>query len=431
MSDYAIGLVGWGTVGGGVLNILQQDGTLLKERCNLNVRLKAIVTRNPDRARDQKPGSAVVGSDLALITDDPEIKTVLHLVGGTTAAKDIAIACLRAGKHVVTANKALLAEHWDELFAVAKETGHTIAFEAAVAGGIPVIAALRDGLVANDIRGIYSILNGTCNYILSRMTQDGMGYDEALGLAKDLGYAESDPTLDVNGTDTAHKLAILAQIAFNTNVPFCAVHIEGIENISADDIESAQRLDSTIKLLGVAKRCPAGVELRVAPTLVPNSNPLAHVNANYNAVRIMANNAGPTLLVGQGAGALPTASAVLSDLIDIAVGSYQRTAEYFRFFAGGEPSTILPEEDEFTASYARFRVKDEPGVLAQMTATLSKHGVSLRAVHQGEPDADSTAEIEVTTHPTRGGAFLSAVKEIDQAGITVQPTVCLRRLDEG
>lgn len=429
MSDYAIGLIGWGTVGGGVLDILNRDGWLLEDRCPLNVRVKAIVTRTPARPRAQDPGDAVVGSDIELITGDPEIQTVLHLVGGTDDAKDLMIACLRAGKHVITANKALLALHWNEVFAVAKETGRTIAFEAAVAGAIPVVAALRDGLVANDIAGIHGILNGTCNYILSRMELDGVPYQEALEQAKELGYAEADPTMDVDGTDTAQKLAILAQIAFNTNVPYNAVHVEGIENITPDDLASAKRLDCRIKLLGVARRGAGGVELRVAPTLVPKSNPLAHVNENFNAIRIMANNAGPTLLVGLGAGDTPTASAVLADLVDIAVGSYERTAEHFNFFAGGTPSRILPEEAEYTASYARFRVKDEPGVFARLTTILSDHGVSLLAVHQGGPLGDGSAEIEVTTHPTRGGAFLAAIRQIDSEIITVAPTVILRRLD--
>ncbi|MHC5067324.1 MAG: homoserine dehydrogenase, partial [Planctomycetota bacterium] len=332
MKSYAIGLVGWGTVGGGVIDIINRDAALISQRCGLDLHIKAIVTRSPERAREQERGGATLSSDLDTILNDPEIETVIHLVGGTTAAKDIALACLRAGKHLVTANKALIAEHWDELFAVANEHQRAIAFEAAVAGGIPIIAALRDGLVANRVDGIEAILNGTCNYILTQMEVHGLSYDVALAQAQELGYAEADPTLDVNGTDTAHKLAILARIAYNTPVTFADVRVEGIESITAEDIASASRLGCRIKLLGLARERDEGLELSVAPCLVPLDNPMAGVNANYNAVRVLADNAGPTLLVGQGAGALPTASAVLADLVDIATGRHQQTAAQFGFF---------------------------------------------------------------------------------------------------
>ena len=428
MEAYKIGLVGWGTVGGGVLEVLARDGALLRERCGLDIELKAIVTRDPARAREQDPGSASVGTDLDVILNDPEIGTVLHLVGGVDAATEIAVKCLRAGKHVVTANKAMLAERWDEVVGAAREAGKSIAFEAAVAGGIPVIAALRDGLVANRIPAFHAILNGTCNYILTQMEEQGWGYDEALAQAKALGYAEADPTLDVDGTDTAHKLAILARIAFTTQIPFSSVNIEGIQAITAEDIASAKRMGSRIKLLAVAKQRDEGLELRVAPTLVPLDNPLAAVSANYNAVRILADAAGPTLLIGQGAGALPTASAVLADLVDVATGRYQETANRFRFFGGEAGPQVLPEEDEVTASYGRFRVKDRSGVLAELTGLLSRHGVSLLSVHQSEPDAAGVAVFEVTTHPVQARDFFSAVRAIDAADFTVAPSVILRRM---
>ena len=264
---YAIGLLGWGTVGGGVLQLLNEDGAGLGERCGLDIWLKKIVTRQPNRQRDTVlPEGCELSDDITAITDDADIACVLHLVGGTTAAKDLAIACLAAGKHVVTANKALLAEHGDELFAVAAQHGVCLTFEAAVAGSIPVVAALRDGLVANRIDGLQGILNGTCNYMLSQMEQHSLDYDVALAQAKELGYAEADPTLDVNGTDTAHKLAILARIAFAAPVSFDQLRIEGIERISAADIASAQRLGCRIKLLAVARKRETGIELRVTPT---------------------------------------------------------------------------------------------------------------------------------------------------------------------
>ena len=260
MRRTAIGLIGWGTVGGGVVDLLTRDHGLFAERCGLDLHLKTIVTRSPARARDQSPGTATVTDQISAIIDDPEIGVVIHLVGGTTEAKTLLEACLRAGKHVVTANKALIAEHGDALFALAAEHRVGIAFEAAVAGGIPVIAALRDGLVANRIESISGILNGTCNFILTKMEQEAWGYAEALAEAQRLGYAEADPTLDVDGTDTAHKLAILARIAFNGRIPLNQVRIQGIQRLTAEDIASARTMGARIKLLAVGAEEQAGLE---------------------------------------------------------------------------------------------------------------------------------------------------------------------------
>jgi homoserine dehydrogenase len=428
MERCALGLIGWGTVGGGVVEILQRDRQLFVDRCGLDIFVKTIVTRTPSRTRPQTAGDAVVTDQIDVLLRDKEIRTVVHLVGGTTAARDLCIACLKAGKHVVTANKALLAEFGDELFALAAERKVTIAFEAAVAGGIPIIAALRDGLVANRIEAIYGILNGTCNYILSRMTEDGKGYAEALKEAQELGYAEADPTLDVNGTDTAHKLAILARIAFHGRIPVSEIRCEGIDKLTAQDIASAKTLGARIKLLAVAKPGPHGLELRVAPTLIPNDHPLAHVSKNYNGIYVLGSAAGPTLLVGQGAGALPTASAVLADVVDICTGSYQNTASRFHFFTSADSVPLLPEADEVTCSYARFAVPDRPGILAGITAELNKKGVSVLNMHQGTPNIQGQALIEICTHAVRSKDFFDAINTIDRLNITVQPTVTLRRL---
>jgi homoserine dehydrogenase len=422
-----LGLFGWGTVGGGVLEVLSRDGGLIRARCGLDLRLKAIVTRTPSRVRPQPAGGAVVGSDPALILDDPAIGTVLLMVGGTTAAYDLCLRAIQAGKHVVTANKALLAVHGDALFAAAAAKGVGIAFEAAVAGGIPVIAALRDGLVANRIEAIYAILNGTCNYILTTMEQENLGYAEALAEAQRLGYAEADPTLDTDGSDTAHKLALLARIAFNAAIPLAKVRVEGIQRIGFLDIRSAHTMGARIKMLAVARQRPEGLELRVAPTLVPLDHPLADVHKNYNGIYMVGDAAGPTLLVGQGAGPLPTASAVLADVVDVCSGRYQVTAKRFTFFQGGTQPTFLSESDEHTGSYARFVVPDRAGILAGITQALSTHGVSVLSIHQGEP-AQGRAMIEIVTHPLRGGAFLSAIENIDRQGLTMESTVCLRRL---
>ena len=428
MHGCPIGLIGWGTVGGGVVEILQRDPQLLPERCGLDIQLKTIVTRRPERERAQSPGTAVVTDRLEILLADRSISTVIHLVGGTTVAKDICIACLDAGKHVVTANKALLAEHGDELFARAASRGVSIAFEAAVAGGIPIIAALRDGLVANRIDAIYAILNGTCNYILTRMEEEGRSYGDALLEAQRLGYAEEDPTLDVNGTDTAHKLAILARIAYHSRIPIHAIRCEGIQQITQADILSAKTMGARIKLLAVAKRGDGGLELRVAPTLVPLDHPLASVRRNYNGIHVLGSAAGPTLLVGQGAGALPTASAILADVVDVCTGRYQATTSRFRFFSAAHDVALLPEDAELTGSYARFHVPDRAGVLASITQIFSQHGVSILSIHQGTPDAQGHATIEVVTHPLTSRSFFAAIHSIDGQQVTLTPTVTLRRL---
>ena len=428
MRRTAVGLIGWGTVGGGVVDILSRDRALFAERCGLDLDLTTIVTRTPGRVREQQAGHAKVGTDITAITNDPAIKVVIHLVGGTTEAKTLLAACLKAGKHVVTANKALIAEYGDELFALAAQHGVGIAFEAAVAGGIPVIAALRDGLVANRILAISAILNGTCNFILTKMEQENWGYADALAEAQRLGYAESDPTLDVDGTDTAHKLAILARIAFHGRIPLANVRIQGIQKLTAQDIASARTMGARIKLLAVARQRPAGLELRVAPTLVPLDHPLAAVNKNANGIAIESSSAGPTLLTGLGAGALPTASAVLADVVDVVSGRYLATAGAYRFFQGGSTLSFIPEADELTATYARFLVADKPGVLAGVATSLSKHGASVLSIHQGQANGAGHATIEVVTHPLRLGNMQDAVKEIDCSGLTITATTLLRRL---
>ena len=430
MQEYGIGLLGWGTVGGGVIDILANEGDTLRKRSGFDFKLKRIVTRTPSRQRTQDMLGASLSDDVADLINDDSVQCVLHLVGGTDVAKDMAIACLRAGKHVVTANKALLAEHWDELFAASKESGASLAFEASVAGGIPAILGLRDGLIANRINGVKGILNGTCNYILTQMEERGLSYDHALQKAQELGYAEADPTLDVDGTDTAHKLAIIARIAYNAKIDFSEITVEGIQNVTAADIASAKRMGSRIKLLGVADMQEKGLELHVAPTLVPIEHELAAVRMNYNAVLIDGHAAGPNLQVGQGAGALPTASAVLSDLVSIASGAYQQISKHSGYIHNAEAVQRLAESDEQTGSYARFTVQDQPGVLAAITNTLSKYGINILSVNQEVFSEDKHAVVEVITHPSFTGDFLAAIEKIDSLGMTLEPTVILRRMFE-
>lgn len=422
-----IGIIGWGTVGTGVVDLLSRERDLLKNRIGIELALRAIVTLTPERERGQAPG-VPVSNDIRTITGRADIQVVALLVGGTLEAKALCLQCLRAGKHVVTANKALIAAHGDELFAEARAHQVGIAYESSVAGGIPIIGALRDGLVANRITVLCGILNGTCNYILTQMEQQGWGYQQALTEAQRLGYAEADPSLDVNGTDTAHKLAILARISFGVAIPLSAIRVEGITSITAADIVSAKTMGYRIKLLAVARSGADGVELHVAPTLIPLDHPLAAVSANYNGIYLVGSASGPQVYVGQGAGSMPTASAVVADLADVAVGRYALTATSFGFFQTGSAGRFLSESDEQTGSYARFVTPDRPGVLAGIATALSKHGISIRSLRQGDPAAAGTATIEITTHPAQGGAFLRAVSHIDEAGLTVSPTTCWRLL---
>lgn len=430
MHSYGIGLLGWGTVGGGILDILSKEGGHISRRSGFDFKLHRIVTATPERKRAQEQMGAELSANIDDIVNDERIQCVLHMVGGTDVAKDMAIACLNAGKHVVTANKALLAEHWDELFEVAAANNACLAFEAAVAGGIPAILGLRDGLVANRILGVKGILNGTCNYILTQMEERGLSYDDALDQAQQLGYAEADPTLDVDGTDSAHKLAILARIAYNGRINFEDIAIEGIQAITAKDIASAKRMGARIKLLGVADRQEKGLELHVAPTLVPIEHELAAVRMNYNAVLIDAHAAGPNLQVGQGAGALPTASAVLSDLVSIASGAYGKISGHFGYFNTTKKVPLLAEADEQTGSYGRFHVKDEPGVLASITNILSTYGINILSVNQIVDARAKHATVEVVTHPSLTGDFLKAIAKIDSCDFVVEPTVILRRMFE-
>ena len=425
----SIGLIGWGTVGGGVVELLRRDAALFRERCGLDLRLKTIVTRNPQRARaGGAPEGCVIGDDIRLITQDPEIQAVCHLVGGTDEAKTLLEACLEAGKPVITANKALLAEHGDDLFALAHRRRAAIAFEAAVAGGIPVIAALRDGLVANRLGAIHAILNGTCNYILTRMEADGASYADALAEAQRLGYAELDPTLDVDGHDTAHKLAILARIAIGRRIPVHGIRVEGIRHLTAADIRSAQTMGYRIKLVATAVVQGDRLDLHVAPTLVPLTHPLAAVMGSANGVLLHASAAGPTLLTGAGAGALPTASAVLADVVDVVTGRYRHTADHFAFLGQASVADLVDPGDERTGHYARFTVADRPGVLAGIAGALSRNGVSVSSVHQRRSDATGTTAIEVITHPAPRRMVEGALRSVEQGGLTAAPTVWLRTL---
>ena len=419
-----IGLIGWGTVGGGVVEILRRDADLFAERCGLRLRLAAIVTRTPSRAREQgAPEGCSVSDRIESITGNPAIAAVCHLVGGTGEARSLMEACLRAGKPVVTANKALIAEHGDSLFALAAQHRSAIAFEAAVAGGIPVIAALRDGLVANRIDAIHAILNGTCNFILTRMEQDGASYADALAEAQRLGYAEADPTLDVSGMDTAHKLAILARISANQRIPLAAIPVDGITGITVEDMASAATMGFRLKLIASAIQRRGSLALRVAPTMVATDHPLASVMQSANGIAFSTSAAGPTLLVGRGAGALPTASAVLADVVDVVTGRYGLTSRSFSFLSTTTSITPLPQTEEVSSFYLRFSVEDKSGVLARIASALSHMGVSIRSLHQAGARGGSVAGIAVITHPARRGDVEGAIRLVEGSGVLKASTV--------
>lgn len=425
MQDFAIGLCGWGVVGGGVVELLHAQADLIARRCDRRVVLKTIAERDPAVARRRDAHGAQVVDDARQVLDDPAIHLVIELIGGTKAAREVATGALQRGKHLVTANKALLAHHGDELFALASRHGVGLGFEASVGGGIPIIHSLRDGFAANPLQGIYGILNGTCNYILTRMEEDHLPFGEALAQAQKLGYAEADPTLDIEGTDTAHKLVLLARLAFGRHLPLDSVEVEGVSKISAEDIRTFRHLGLHVRLLGAAMRQERGITLRVAPTLVEDAHPLAGVRENFNAIWLLPLAAGPSLLVGKGAGATPTASAILADVIDLATSSQVRSAEE-HFFRSADTVSVLDPGTEVTAGYARFATRDQPGVLAAICSCLSRHGISVQAVFQAPSQPDTLASIELTTHPCPYGHLRQAVDEIDHAGITHRPTLTYR-----
>ena len=417
-----VGVAGLGTVGGGVLRLLAANAGLIAARAGRAIEVRAVSAR--DRGRDR--GVALDGvrwyADAAALADDPELDVVVELIGGAEgAARALVERAIARGRPVVSANKALLAVHGGALAEAAERAGVTLAFEAAVAGGIPVIKALREGLAANRIVSVAGILNGTCNYILTRMTEEGSDFAAVLADAQRLGYAEADPAFDIDGVDAAHKLAILAALAFGRPVAFDAVHIEGIRGISALDIGFARELGYRIKLLGLARANAAGVAARVHPCLVPAAAPLARVDGVFNAVVIEGDTVGRVMLEGRGAGAGPTASAVVADLIDLARG---RAAPVWGGALSDAPS--LPIEDHVGCYYLRLMVVDRPGVIADVTAVLRDQGVSLESMLQrGRAPADAVPVVLVT-HETREGAMVAALGRIAALNAVLEPPTMLR-----
>ena len=418
MQPVKVGLLGLGTVGGGTVNLLERNRDEITRRAGRPIDVVHAAARHPDRPRTCSTADMRLEYDAFAVVDDPETEIIVELIGGTDLARELTLRAIDQGKHVVTANKALIALHGNEIFARARENGVTVGFEAAVAGGIPIIKAVREGLVGNRIQWLAGIINGTSNFILSEMLYEGRAFGDVLAEAQRLGYAEADPTFDVEGVDAAHKLTILASIAFGIPLQFDKVYMEGIGQISTDDVAYARELGFRIKHLGICRREGDGIGLRVHPTLLPERQLLANVDGVMNAVMVNADPLGPTLYYGAGAGAEPTASAVVADLVDV-VREFTLEPEnrvpYLAFQAhalSDEP--VVGVDSVETAYYLRLEAQDEPGVLAEVTSILSQAGISIEAIIQKQPAPSAeTVPVILLTHRVREARMNDACERIE------------------
>ena len=433
MKPIQVGLLGIGTVGGGVFNVLERNQEEITRRAGRGIKIHTVADLDTKRAEELVKGRAKVVGDAKQVVNDPEIDVVVELIGGYGIAKELVLAAINNGKHVVTANKALLAVHGNEIFAAAQAKGVTVNFEAAVAGGIPIIKALREGLTANRIEWIAGIINGTTNFILSEMRDKGLDFDVVLKEAQRLGYAEADPTFDIEGVDAAHKATIMSAIAFGIPVQFDKAHVEGITKLSAIDIKYAEQLGYRIKLLGITKKTKDGIELRVHPTLIPTKRLIANVEGAMNAVQVMGDAVGTTLYYGKGAGAEPTASAVIADLVDVArlqTADPEHRVPHLAFQPGSMVNTtIMPMGEITTSYYLRLRVADVTGVLADITRILADNSISIDAMLQREAgDGENQTDLIMLTHETKEKNILAAIAKVE-ALKTVEGSVTKIRLE--
>ncbi len=424
-----VALLGLGNVGGGVVKLLEDNAAAIEGRLGARLDVRAICVRDPDKAK------RVVEVDRSLLTTDleaavrrPDVQIVCELIGGTTLAKSAVLGAIAAGKHVVTANKALLAEHWGEVFGAAERAGVDVYYEAAVCGGVPIIRVLREGLASDRVEALHGIVNGTSNYILTTMTDTRRPFADILREAQELGYAEADPTLDIGGGDAAHKLAILANLCFGMQIDVAAIPKDGIDIVEPIDLTYAEKFGYVIKPLVIARDHGAAVEARVHPALIPANWLLADVAGAKNAVYVHSYALGPSMYYGAGAGMLPTAMAVVSDMIEIGRNIYARAA--------GAPAPhrprptqareLVPLADITTRYYLRFGVRDQPGVLGQLMTILGAHGVSIAQVVQDASDANKPVFVVVLTHEAREGAVRGALAEIDKLAVVSQPARVIR-----
>jgi homoserine dehydrogenase len=438
MKNIQVGLLGIGTVGSGVFNVLQRNFDEIQRRAGRGIEITMVADLDTARAKSVVGDKVQIVNDANAVIANPDIDIVIELIGGYGIAKRLVMEAIAAGKHVVTANKALLAVHGTEIFKAAQEKGVMVAFEAAVAGGIPIIKSLREGLTANRIQWIAGIINGTTNFILSEMRGKGLDFDVVLKEAQKLGYAEADPTFDIEGVDAAHKATIMSAIGFGIPVQFDKAHVEGITKLTATDIKYAEQLGYRIKLLGITKRRDdkQGVELRVHPTLIPNKRLIANVEGAMNAVVVHGDAVGTTLYYGKGAGSEPTASAVIADLVDITrlhTADPQNRVPHLAFQPGSMSALpVLAMSETVTAYYLRLRVKDEAGVLAQVTSLIAGAGISIDAMLQREADevvgeAGGQTDLIILTHDTREGTMNDALAKLQALPSVLAPIVRIRK----
>ncbi len=431
MKPINVGLLGIGTVGGGTFTVLQRNAEEITRRAGRPIRITMVADKNVELAKKVTGGACRVTDDAFAVVADPEVDIVIELIGGYGVAKELVLKAISNGKHVVTANKALLATHGNEIFKAAQDKNVMVAFEAAVAGGIPIIKAVREGLSANRIEWIAGIINGTTNFILSEMRDKGLSFDTVLKEAQRLGYAEADPTFDIEGVDAAHKITILSSLAFGIPMQFDKAYIEGISKLDATDIKYAEQLGYRIKLLGITKRTDEGVELRVHPTLIPSKRLIANVEGAMNAVVVQGDAVGTTLYYGKGAGAEPTASAVIADLVDVtrmATSDPQNRVPHLAFQPNAMADLkILSMDDVITSYYLRLRVQDKPGVLADITRILADEQISIDAVIQKEPEeGEEQTDLIMLTHQTREKRINAAIKKIEALGVVAGKVTKLR-----
>jgi homoserine dehydrogenase len=432
MNDIKVGLIGFGNIGAGVVKLLRENTEIIRGKVGAGIVLKRIADRDITTDRGVVVAPGVLTTDVNDIFDDPEISVVIELVGGYEPAKSFVLKAIEKGKHIVTANKALLALHGEDIYAAAARKNVEVQFEAAVGGGIPVLTAIKGNMAANNFGSVFGIMNGTCNYILTRMTQEGADFSDVLKAAQELGYAEPDPTFDIEGIDTAHKLAILVTLCFGTRIDFNAIHTEGISRISGLDVKFARDFGYRIKLLAIGKMVDGQIEARVHPTMIPLHNPMADVNGVFNAIRLTGDFVGPVMFYGRGAGQNPTASAIVGDLIGLSrsmIAGAGRTVAPLGLLDGKVKNIpVKPMADIVSKYMLRFSARDLPGVLGTITSALGNHGISIASMVQTAHEADDTAPVPIVimTHEAVEGSLQAALTEIDQLDIICEKTSFIR-----
>jgi len=427
-----VGLVGFGTVGSGVVKLIAENADSIAARTGIRIKLACIVDIDLTSERPVKLSDDILTNDLNRLLNDQTIQIGIETIGGTDTARNIQLKMLEAGKDVITANKALLAEHGNELYRAARKNGRCIAFEASCAGGVPIISAIRTGLTANNITAMYGIVNGTCNYILSNMTSQNEDFSVALAKAQEKGYAEADPTLDISGNDSAHKLVILGSIAFGCEIAPEDIYIEGIEGVSKDDIRYGGEMGYRLKLLAIGQKDEQGrISLRVHPSFISVENPLARVEGPFNAISIFASAVGQVMFYGRGAGMMPTASAVVADIIDVALGNSATTFRHLNLRPRNETAPLIEKIDNIVSRfYIRIMCKDQPGAIAQWSKVLAGHQISISGAIQHEGTGpNNTVPVVIATHPTMQKNITVALEDMEKLDVIGGKPVCIRIVD--